>query len=140
MCVKQRFFANGNNNDQIFGGVVCIKSTCSLARRTKVTRHIKAKSEVLFSRHAAIRSSLQHFSKRASNPFFFGSLWNATVRPVDEERVSVEEFRDYAECISIVKCQNLKRVSFGLILLKKWQENSAWLSGTKNRIWEKLFR
>lgn len=71
---------------------------------------------------------------------FFGSLWNATVRPVDEERVSVEEFRDYAECISIVKCQNLKRVSFGLILLKKWQENSAWLSGTKNRIWEKLFR
>lgn len=47
---------------------------------------------------------------------FFSSLWIATVRPVDEERVSVEEFRDYAECVSIVECQNLKRVSFGLVL------------------------
>ena len=62
------------------------------------------------------------------------------MRPVDEERVSVEEFRHYAECVFIVKCQNLKRVSFRLILLKKWQENNAWLSGTKNRIWEKTFR
>lgn len=56
------------------------------------------------------------------------------MRPVDEERVSVEEFCDYAECVSIVKCQNLKRASFGLILLKKMAREQRMVE--RNKKWD----